>query len=141
MEDITAICAFCDFWMGGYGVAEGIPGAGNDYFVPKARQEKYLNKYDVRIATMADCVVGWAVMGKNNCLIHLLVNPTLRRCNIGKTLVKQLSPSSIRLKTDQKAGNPIVFYEKLGYEPKGPKLTGKKKNIQLLFPKDAHILR
>lgn len=130
--NIAEIKAFCDFWLRGYGVAEGIKGAGNDYFVPLKRHRAFLCKYDVRIALVQDCVVGWAVLSRHNVLIHLLVNPTFRKQGIGKKLVQLLNPEIIRSKVDQVAGNPVKFYAKLGYKPNGAELIGKKKNIQLL---------
>lgn len=135
--DLEAVCAFCDFWMGGYGKAEGIPGAGSDYFVPRGRHEAYLRKYIVQIALVEGGIVGWAVLAKKGVLIHLLVSPTFRRAGIGRKLVKILNPAIVRSKTDQKAGNPAKFYHKLGYKPRGKKLTGRNNNIQMLYRADA----
>lgn len=131
-SDINPITAFTDYWMRGYGVKAGIPGTGNDYFVPRRQHIHYILKHDVRIALYSDVVVGWAVLTDKRVLIHLLVTPTLRKSGIGSALVKDCNPVSVRSKTDQKAGNPIGFYKKLGFIPQSDELVGRKHNIQVL---------
>lgn len=132
VPDLAKICAFTDFWLRGYGKRYRIKGAGNDYFVPKRQHLDYLNRQSVLIALCAGYVVGWAVVAKNDTLIHLLVNPTFRGMRIGSDLVRITHPIRIRSKVDQESGNPFEFYRKCGYHDAGEPLQGKKRNIQVL---------
>jgi len=135
-SDIEQIVSFTDYWMRGYGAKYKIPGTGNDYFVPRRQHLHYIRKHSVRIAFYSDVVVGWAVLTNKRVLIHLLVTPTLRGQGIGSALVDECNPIRIRSKTDQKAGNPIGFYKRLGFIPQSNKLEGRKHNIQVLIKEE-----
>ena len=52
------------------------------------------------------------VKGKNNVLIHLLIDAKYRGKGIGKKILKKLNPDIIRSKSDQQTGDPKQFYEK-----------------------------
>lgn len=132
IDDLENIVAFVDFWLTGGGMNAGIPGAGKDFFVPPGRHEKYITKYQVMLALYENAIVGWAVKTMKGVLIHLLVAATYRKSGIGSELVKRIEPDIVRSKFDQSSGDPVKFYEKLGFEKKTNERTGKKKNIDIL---------
>ena len=84
-----------------------------------------------------EILIGVAVMSrKTKKLFNLIVNDKYRGLGIGKTMMGKLSPILVRCKTDMSSGNPIDFYNKLGYVHIGnydlwgnKALTGKNKNI------------
>jgi len=130
-RDTLALIAFCDFWLRNGGTKDRIPGASNDYFIPRGRMEAYLHKYKVHLALYHGSIVGFSVVTAENVLIHLLVAGTFRGRGIGKTLLERTRPSQIRSKTDQSTGNPARFYQKAGYVRVHKKKTGPNRNIQL----------
>ncbi|MFZ2149265.1 MAG: GNAT family N-acetyltransferase [Sedimentisphaerales bacterium] len=115
INDVERICKFVDFWLSGRGMKKGAPGAVNDYFVSVGQQRKYVKKYTTLIALLGDEIVGWAVMEPAGTLIHLLVKGDIRGKGIGKKMVQILEPKTVRSKSDQSSGDPIGFYEKIGY--------------------------
>lgn len=134
-KDVEPIIAFVDFWMRGFGVSEGIPGTGNDYFVPRQRHIDYCHKYHVVIAEYEGRIVGWCVTSSKGVLIHLLVAATFRKFGIGQELLRASRPMYVRCKLDQRAGNPIGWYRKRGYVPATGQTVGKKNNIMVLCRK------
>lgn len=118
-EDLPKIIAFVDKELSG------------DYFVPRKQQQGYLKYKTTLLALCGQVILGWAVLSKNKALIHLLVARGYRGMGIGSELLRRLNPKFIRSKRDQKAGDPITFYNKRGYSAI---LTaqGRKSNIDIL---------
>lgn len=115
IDDLDSISRFTDWWISGRGKAKGVVGAVNDCFITKKQHKKYIEKYETLLAFRGAIIVGWAVKGHNEVLIHLLVAGHRRGQGIGKAMMLILRPKVIRSKSDQSTGNPIGFYEKLGY--------------------------
>lgn len=133
VEDLNAIYAFVDFWLSGGGLADGVTGAGHDFFVPLGRHQAYLKKYQVLLAKYGGEIVGWSVKTKKGVLIHLLVAGTFRAQGIGVKMLELMQPDLVRSKFDQSAGDPGPFYIKHGFvKQDGPRL-GKKKNIDIFI--------
>jgi len=138
VEDLNAIYAFVDFWLSGGGLADGVTGAGHDFFVPLGRHQAYLKKYQVLLAKYGGEIVGWAVKTKKGVLIHLLVAGTFRAQGIGGKMLELMKPDVVRSKFDQSAGDPGPFYVKHGFVKQQGERQGKKKNIDI-FVKQADI--
>lgn len=130
-DDVPKICKFVDFWLSGGAKRLKIPGAGKDFFVPRARQTAYLKYKTVYIACDGDTIIGWSVKSQNDTLIHLLVDARWRGRSIGTNLLKILDPQLIRSKSDQSTGDPLDFYLKHGYKI-AESSAGKHKNIDVL---------
>ncbi len=133
VEDLHAIYSFVDFWMSGGGLADGVTGAGHDFFVPLGRHQAYLKKYKVLLAKYGGEIVGWAVKTKKGVLIHLLVAGTFRAQGIGGRMLELMQPDVVRSKFDQSAGDPGPFYIKHGFVKQQGERQGKKKNIDIFF--------
>lgn len=131
-DDFLSICKFVDFWLSGKARQEGIESGGRDCFIPKGQQKDYLKNYTVVLAVNDDEILGWAVMQKDQTLIHLLVSGDYRNLGIGKSLLFFLNPKAIRSKTDQSTGNPNEFYKRQGYSSQEKLCTGKHHNIDVL---------
>lgn len=131
VEDLPNICKFVDFWLSGGAKRLHIPGGGQDFFVPRGRQEAYIKYKTTCLATYLDEIIGWAVKSRNETLIHLLVSAMYRGKGIGGHMLKILNPSFVRSKSDQSTGDPLKFYQKHGYEiiEAG---QGKNKNIDIM---------
>ena len=139
--DLERLAAFVDFWLTGGGVADGVPGAGHDFFVPVGRHEAYLAKYAVLLALYEGEIVGWAVKTKKGVLIHLLVAGTFRGNGIGGEMLRRMDPEVVRSKFDQSTGDPSGFYRKYGYVKVMGERLGKKKNIELYAKQNAEGVR
>ncbi len=116
IDDLDVVSHFTDWWISGRGKAKGVVGAVNDCFITKPQHRKYIQKYETMLAFRGVFIVGWAVKGHNEVLIHLLISGPYRGKGIGKAMISILLPRVIRSKKDQSTGNPIGFYEKLGYK-------------------------
>ncbi len=115
LKDLDPICRFVDFWLSGRGKAQGYSGAVNDYFISKGQQKKYIKKYTTWICMDGPDLIAWAVLEPSGTMISLLVAGSRRGEGIGKAMMSSIKPQFIRSKSDQSSGNPIGFYEKLGY--------------------------
>jgi len=115
IDDLDPISHFTDWWISGRGKAKNVPGAVNDCFITKPQHQKYIQKYETLLAFRGVMIVGWAVKGHNEVLIHLLISGPYRGQGIAKAMMSILRPKVIRSKKDQSTGDPIEFYEKLGY--------------------------
>jgi len=115
LDDVKALCKFTDWWLSGRGKAEGVPGAVNDCFVSPGQHGKYIVRYKTWICLDDLEIIAWAVVEPSSTMIHLLVSGDYRSNGIGQRLVKILSPRIVRSKLDQSCGDPIGFYNKLGY--------------------------
>lgn len=133
VEDLHAIYSFVDFWLSGGGLADGVTGAGHDFFVPLGRHQAYLKKYKVLLAKYGGEIVGWAVKTKKGVLIHLLVAGTFRARGIGGRMLELMQPDLVRSKFDQSAGDPGPFYIKHGFVKQAGERQGKKKNIDIFI--------
>lgn len=131
IEDLPDICRFVDFWLSGGALRLHIPGGGKDYFVPKGQQVGYLKYKTTYLAIYDGQIVGWSVKSKNETLIHLLVTPEYRGKGVGGHLLEILNPLLVRSKSDQSTGDPLIFYQKHGYEI-AEAGQGKNKNIDIL---------
>lgn len=116
LDDLDPISRFTDWWISGRGKARNVPGAVNDCFITKPQHQKYIRRYETLIAFRGVSIVGWAVKGHNEVLIHLLISGPYRGQGIGKAMISILRPRIIRSKKDQSTGNPVEFYKKLGYQ-------------------------
>lgn len=115
LEDLKAVSRFTDFWLSGRGKRLGISGAVDDCFISPSQHKKYICKYTTFICLNSHELIGWAVVEPSDTLIHLLVDGDYRGKGIGKSMVQILRPKVVRSKSDQSSGNPIGFYESLGY--------------------------
>lgn len=115
VNDLDLICRFTDYWLSGRGKRIGAPGAVDDCFVSPGQHRKYVSKYQTLIAFDKVTLVGWAVLAHNSIMIHLLVAGNHRCKGIGRQMVRILQPKRVRSKSDQSSGNPIAFYERLGF--------------------------
>ena len=122
----------------------------NDWFMAKGKWQKIITGIasdgsrhtpDVcLIAQNDDEIVGIAIMSRyTKKLFNLIIKSDYRNLGIAKEMLTILKPRFIRCKTDMTTGNPIKFYEKLGYIHIGnydlwgnKTLIGKNKNIAWL---------
>ncbi|MBA7671418.1 hypothetical protein ES703_79576 [subsurface metagenome] len=115
LEDLPAICKFVDFWLSGRGKRVNAPGAVDDYFVSPSQHKKYIKKYQVWLLFELHELIAWSVVQHGDSMIHFLIAGTHRGKGIGSTLLKMLTPTTIRSKSNQSSGDPGPFYEKHGY--------------------------
>lgn len=115
VDDLKSICKFTNWWLAGRGKAKGVIGAVNDYFISPSQHRKYIVKYKTVIVLDGAEIICWAVLAEGFILIHLLVAEPYRGRGIGRSVVKFLFPRIVRSESNQSTGNPIGFYEKLGY--------------------------
>ena len=114
-DDSKALRRFTDFWLSGRGKRVKAAGAVDDCFISPSQHKKYICKYRTFLCIDALEIICWAVVEPSGTLIHLLVHGNYRRKGFGRFVVQILSPRYVRSKLDQSSGNPISFYEKLGY--------------------------
>lgn len=131
-SDTDAIVHFVDYWLSGGAKHDLAPGAGQDYFVPRARHAGFLKKHHVLIALDGNHIVGWAVTTEKHSLIHLLVAGDCRGHGVGQEMLRLLNPDLVRSKIDQSTGDPTEFYLARGYQLSANPITGTKDNIRLL---------
>lgn len=115
IADLADVCEFTDWWLAGRGKRQGVSGALNDYFISPSQHRRYILKYRTYLALEKDRIVAWAVLESNSTLIHLLVAEPFRGRGIGRSVVGFLYPKLVRSKSNQSTGNPIGFYQTLGY--------------------------
>lgn len=132
--DVRQLSRFTDFWLAGRGFYQKVPGAVNDCFISPGQHRKYVNKYVTWICTDDSNVVGWAVVQHGDIMIHLLVAGDYRGCGIGSALLSHLRPRFVRSKSDQSSGNPIAFYQKMGYRKIDTVQSRSRLDIDLIKP-------
>lgn len=115
IDDLKSVSRFTDFWLSGRGKRFGISGAVDDCFISPSQHKKYICKYRTFICHDKVKIIGWAVVEPSGTLIHLVVDGRYRGKGIGESMMLILKPRLVRSKSDQSSGNPIGFYEKLGY--------------------------
>lgn len=131
-EDLNIVRDFTDYWLSGKGYAAGFEKAGHDYFIPTRQHGDYLKYYTTLLAFIQNQLVGWAVRQRDGTLIHLLVASNFRGKGIGAALLKMLTPTAVRSKSDQSTGDPLAFYLKHGFKKTSDKKIGKHENIDVL---------
>lgn len=138
--DLEAICKFTDWWLAGRGKAKGVTGAVNDYFISPSQHLKYIDKYKTLLVKDGAEIICWAVLEPDSTLIHLLVAEPYRGRGIGQKVMKLLSPKVVRSKSNQSTGNPIGFYEKLGYRLVERKQSRARLDIDNIRPERNKII-
>lgn len=134
IDDLGDVSSFTDFWLSGRGKRLGIPGAVDDCFISPSQHKKYICKYRTFLCHDEFKLIGWAVVEPSNTLIHMLVAGNYRNVGIGKSMMLILKPKVVRSKSDQSSGNPITFYEKLGYHKIGVEQSRSRLDIDSIRP-------
>jgi len=135
IDDLKAVSRFTDFWLSGRGKRVKAFGAVDDCFISPSQHKKYICKYRTLICLDIFCVIGWAVVSPSGTLIHMLVAGNKRGEGIGRQMMKLLSPKNVRSKLDQSSGNPIGFYERLGYRKVSTEQSRSRLDIDVIRPK------
>lgn len=106
----------------------------NDFYVPRMRVSQYVRTHKTLVMYAGTRMVGCAVSNPaSNTLIHLLVARDCRGKGYGSALLRAMAPDVIRAKTDQSYGNPVGFYERMGFAVcEQYAAIGRKKNIALM---------
>lgn len=115
LDDLKEVSRFTDFWLSGRGKRVKAPGAVDDCFVSPSQHRKYVCKYRTFLCLEELEIIGWAVVEPSDTLIHLLIAGNYRGQGIGRRMMDLLSPKFVRSKSNQSSGDPIGFYENLGY--------------------------
>lgn len=140
LGDLKELCKFTDWWLAGRGKRQGVTGAVDDCFITPGQHRKYICRYLTWVCCDGYKIVGWAVVERSDTMIHLLVASNYRGKGIGTMLLSYLSPRFIRSKLDQSSGNPIGFYEKLGYRKVATVKSRSRIDIDEICPsRDANI--
>ncbi len=135
IDDLKAVSRFTDFWLSGRGKRLEAPGAVDDCFISTSQHKKYICKYRTLLCLSELEIIGWAVVEKSGTLIHLIVDGSLRGKGIGKSMMGILKPKVVRSKSDQSSGNPIGFYERLGYRKVATEQSRSRLDIDVIRPK------
>lgn len=134
LDDLKAVSRFTDFWLSGRGKRIGISGAVDDCFISPSQHRKYICKYRTFLCLRDFEVIGWAVVEPSETMIHLLVSGNYRGMGIGKQMMRLLSPKLVRSKLDQSSGNPLGFYQKLGYRKVSTEQSRSRLDIDKIKP-------
>ena len=126
---------FTDFWLSGRGKRVKAFGAVDDCFISPSQHKKYICKYRTLLCIDALEIIGWAVVEPSGTLIHMLVAGNYRGEGIGRQMMCLLSPEFVRSKSDQSSGNPISFYENLGYRKVATVKSRSRLDIESIKPK------
>lgn len=135
LEDLTEVSRFTDYWLSGRGKRVNAPGAVDDCFISTSQHTKYICKYRTFLCIDRFWIIGWAVIEPSGTLIYLLVSGRHRGKGIGKAMMLLLKPKYVRSKLDQSSGDPIGFYEKLGYHKVRCEQSHSRIDIDKLRPK------
>ncbi len=77
---------------------------------------RYREPCKTYVAIYEEQIVGFGVVTPHaDTLVNLFIHPDYRQQGLGKEMIKLLQPSRIRVKRNMADGDPLVFYEKLGY--------------------------
>ena len=110
-KDIPIILGFSDIFL------------RRDWIINKGYLLSNLKNGIILLAFFNDKIVGIGIC-KNKTLYLLYVHPKFRSQKIGSKLLQKLKPETIRARTNQTTGNPVPYYERLGYKisiPHDPK--------------------
>ncbi len=88
----------------------------------------------ILIAKIDTKIVGIGISKLNKTLYLLYVHPKFRSKKIGLRLLWALKPEIIRARINQSTGNPVPYYEKLGFRISVPR-DPKNKNICIMTGK------
>lgn len=135
IDDLREVCRFTDFWLSGRGKRAKAPGAVDDYFISTSQHKKYICKYRTFLCFDMFWIIGWAVVEPSGTLIHMLVSGRHRGKGIGRQMMWLLSPKFVRSKSNQSTGNPIGFYERLGYRKVATEQSRSRLDIDVIRPK------
>lgn len=103
-KDIPEILGFTDIFL------------RRDWMINKQRLMSYVKNYRVLIARSASKIIALGICKKEPCTLYLLyVHPKHRSQKIGFKLLQKLKPEIVRARINQTTGNPVPYYEKLGY--------------------------
>lgn len=102
-KDIPIILGFSDIFL------------RRDWIINKGYLLSNLKNGIILLALFADKIVGIGVC-KNKTLYLLYIHPKFRSKKIGFKLLQKLKPEIIRARINQTTGNPVPYYERLGYE-------------------------
>lgn len=102
-KDIPIILGFSDIFL------------RRDWIINKGYLISNLKNGIILLAFNDDKIVGIGVC-KNKSLYLLYVHPKFRAKKIGFKLLRKLKPETIRARINQSTGNPVPYYQKLGYK-------------------------
>lgn len=140
LTDLKAVCKFTDWWLAGRGKRVGVAGALNDYFISPSQHTRYIQKYRTLLAFQDFKIIAWAVLQPDFTLIHLLVAADYRSCGIGQAMMFILSPKVVRSKSNQSSGNPIGFYQRLGFKLVTTEPSRSRFNIDKVRPNRKSVI-
>lgn len=118
-----------------------------DYFLRRGQLRDMLcsRRHTLFLATLADVLVGVAILTRGSRLVNALVHPAYRGLGIGRALVNGSGAAEARAKLDISSGDPSGFYRRLGFRPTGER--NRKGNIVIFrrpqatgipFPTQTH---
>jgi GNAT superfamily N-acetyltransferase len=96
----------------------------DDYYFKRGHFQALLAKvtvqvYAAAVGTAPDsptwATSAFAIVYQGTRLLNLYIAKEFRSMGLGSFIMRYLSPSEIRAKTDMTAGDPRAFYERLGY--------------------------
>ena len=103
-KDIPEILGFTDIFL------------RRDWMIKKQRLMHYVKNCRVLIVRSESRIIGIGICTKESCTLYLLyVHPKHRSKKLGFKLLQELKPQIIRARINQTTGNPVPYYEKLGY--------------------------
>lgn len=102
-NDIPAILGFTDIFL------------RRDWVINTGYLLSNLKTGEILLAWNCEKIVGIGVC-KNKALYLLYVHPKYRSQKIGFKLIQKLKPEIIRARINQTTGNPVPYYERLGYK-------------------------
>ena len=102
-KDIPIILGFSDIFL------------RRDWIINKGYLMSNLKNGIILLAFNNDKIVGIGIC-KNKALYLLYVHPKYRSQKIGFKLIQKLKPEIIRARINQTTGNPVPYYERLGYK-------------------------
>lgn len=135
IDYLKVVIRFTDFWLSGRGKRLGISGAVDDCFISPSQHKKYITRYRTLLGFYGTKLVSWAVVEPSGTLIHMLVDGSFRGKGIGRQMMKLLQPKFVRSKSNQSTGNPIGFYERLGYRKVATEQSRSRLDIDVIRPK------
>ena len=138
LDDLKAVSRFTDFWLSGRGKRVKAPGAVDDCFISPSQHKKYIRRYRTFLCLKELEIIGWAVVEPSETLIHLLVAGNFRGQGIGRKILTMIAPIYVRSKSDQSSGNPIGFYNRLGYRKVANEKSRSRLDIDVIKPKRKH---
>lgn len=103
-KDIPFILGFTDIFL------------RRDWVINRGYLLSNLKNGTILLARQNDKIVGVGIAKNNKTLYLLYVHPKHRSQKIGYKLLLELKPKIIRARINQSTGNPVPYYERLGYK-------------------------